>query len=755
MTYPYSFSKANDFPYGKVDNDSLRSSILEAPISKALDSIGSAGDAYTIEFLEALTNSSGTWKGVWETGTTYYADDVVYHLGVSYTCILESNSNEPPNETYWTVLAGEYAALVYVVRQHSGEPTPSTDVIEVQTVMGASLPVSGHGTGGWFPSPDENPMVPGQGQVLGLLHDGDGATRFRGPVFTDEGSFRDDFGDDVLEIDLTGTATFTKDSVNVDGAGTAFFEEINKDWYIRLSTDSQLKAVGISRIDSDTGLVLNEGYEGTSGSGTAVASRWVVAKTNGTVEVADSKVELKPSTTSGNNCGIFRGGDYLPAALAFTASLSQRVANQEASFGFSDTVMSGEYSDMAGVLWEGTDNTKVTLITSCQGHTEESEVQLPFGLNTSDNLSYRIEVSTNKVSLFVGSESGENPAFLKEHHKHIPRPYQEMYYGGAIWNTGTVASATTFAIDTVFFSNHNVVQIANSSKGDFLTVQTTSDSLISAYISKKEGPKVTMISPNWALKETWKDGATRVVEEVAGDSGDHTTYQLDNTYVIDNYHGKLDFEDYLIDGGGYSYRVVVKVNDVAKTEQDPHYGTGGDYTINYAAGTITFLSALQAEDVVKVTYHYAVSSLFLVKPITGKNLIVDSVEVQCTSDTIVNDSFVFQPYGYVEAFAPELMGPPYNLPLHYLIPLGDPLVYKTLDNIIADSNKSYVAYPAFGGQNWRALKKDTLVFSWDYPVGSTVLRSAYGMELRITLAHDAPCGGTFVKATLYATSENA
>jgi hypothetical protein len=703
----YTYSIQNDFPYHKVNSGRLKSEIQKSSIVAAFDNIGTSGDDCNISFFEDLTQN-------------------------------------------------EQTTLTTICSNHSGEPLPNTNIVEVQTVAGQNLPVSGKGTGGWSPDPSENSVSPSQADPTGFQQDGSGATYIRGQVLTDEGSFRDDFGADSLEIDLTGTITFTNGSVNVDGSGTAFYNEVNKDSYIRLSTDDFHKAVQVSRVDSDTGLVLTSPYLGTTGSGTAVKSKWVFTKTGaGDISLNSSCVLLKLGTVSGDNCGMHRGGDFLPVVLPFSLSLSQRVVNQKAVIGFSDAILSSLYSELACIIFEGTDNTKITFCTACEGHTEESIVQLPFGFNTSQKLAYRIEVAPNKVSLFVGAEGGGSVDFIKEHHTHIPSPYGSMYYGMAIWNTGTVASETTLSIDTIFFGNHNIIQISNASKGDPLSVKTTNDSRIIATVIKREGPKNTFISPNWCDKTTWHPASIYVPGETATDSGDHTTYNLAHSNVIDVYHGKITFEDFLKDADDHSYRVVVKVNNVAKTEQDPHYGTGGDYTINYADGEITFLSALQPTDVVTVDYHYADSSLFLIKPFVGKNLIVDSVEVQCSEDIIMNDSFIFQAYGLVEAFAPYLMLPPYNIPAGTLIPLGDPLIYKTLRDIINDCNRSYPAYPALGGSNWRALGKSSYIFTWDYPVGSTILYSAYGMELRIKIEHDAPCGGAFVAATLYATSEDA
>jgi len=266
--------------------------------------------------------------------------------------------------------------------------------------------------------------------------------------------------------------------------------------------------------------------------------------------------------------------------------------------------------------------------------------------------------------------------------------------------------------------------------------------------------KLTFITPNWCDKTTWYSGSEEIEDEVATDSGDHASYSVSHQNMIDVYHGKITFEEQLKDEDGSNYRVRVKVNDVEKTEQDPHYGTGGDYTVNYAAGTITFLSALDPGDVVKVRYHYAQKATYILKPQAGKRLYVSTVEIQFSEDVVLNDTFTFQAYGYVQVFAPQLMEPPYNLPLNTLIPLGDPLVYKTFNDLLNDSNGAYPGYPAFGGLNWRALKKQAHLFVWEYTVGQTCLESAYGMEIHIDLVHDEPCGGTFGVATLYCTSDS-
>jgi hypothetical protein len=346
--------------------------------------------------------------------------------------------------------------------------------------------------------------------------------------------------------------------------------------------------------------------------------------------------------------------------------------------------------------------------------------------------------------------------------------YTIWFYDGAeayvctIWQNlvpdGVVAEGYTQEQNDADKTDFTTNYLASANKRISLTeirgITPTLQGRFPTAATRPVSPKLTFITPNWCDKTTWYGGSAESADEVATDSGDHTTYSLAHEYVIDAYHGKITFEDQLKDDDGRSFRVLVKVNGTVKTEQDPHLSAGGDYTINYAAGEITFLTALQPTDVVTATYHYAQRATFVIKPAAGKRLYIGSVEVQFSDDIVMNDTFVFQAYGLVDVFAPQLMQPPYNFPSGTKIPLGDPLVYKTMNDLLNDSNGAYPGYPQFGGSNWRALKRQAYIFVWDYTVGTTCLEAAYGMEIHIDLEHDAPCGGTFGVATLYCTSED-
>lgn len=279
----------------------------------------------------------------------------------------------------------------------------------------------------------------------------------------------------------------------------------------------------------------------------------------------------------------------------------------------------------------------------------------------------------------------------------------------------------------------------------------TSDGRVLNAVGKGDISKANFYTHDWSDPTTWYEKSIRVVDEVATDDGYHTTYSVTYVNMIDLYHGKITQEDYMKTSDGYSYRVVVKVNDVVKAEQNPHYmGTGGDFTVDYVLGKVTFLSTRDPADVIKVTYCYATNSTFTVKPATGKMLRVDVAEVQFANDVQVTDTIVFQPYGLVDFFAPQLMP---GVPSGTKIPLGNPVVYKSMTDYQAEAMRAYPLYPPIGGNTWRGCPYSILVMNWDY-ISSTVLKSSMGMEVRLKLEHDQPFTGYYATATFYCNSSD-
>lgn len=267
--------------------------------------------------------------------------------------------------------------------------------------------------------------------------------------------------------------------------------------------------------------------------------------------------------------------------------------------------------------------------------------------------------------------------------------------------------------------------------------------------SKPDASKKTIISHDWTDPTTWYTAARPCTEQVSA-SDDLQTYALSYTNVIDLVHGKVFNEDLVRTPEGASYRVVVTVNDGPVAERDPHSGEG-DYTVDYERGHLVFSTPLLPSDVVKATYFYATTSLFVVKPDAGRALKIAAVEVQFSDDVVLTDSVVFQPMGFADVFAPQLVQAGV-LATGTKVPLGPPTTYKSFTDFQSEAVRSYPKFARIGGTNWRASPHEVLVFNWDY-VTETALRSDAGVEVHLRLQHDVPFEGWYATATFYCTSE--
>lgn len=276
----------------------------------------------------------------------------------------------------------------------------------------------------------------------------------------------------------------------------------------------------------------------------------------------------------------------------------------------------------------------------------------------------------------------------------------------------------------------------------------TSDGKPISAVEKPDASRAYYFSHNWCDPTTWYGDSEYVVDEVAEDTGDNQTYQLDNYNVIDTCHGKIFGEDFLADANNNDYRVHVEVNGVdGYVEHDPHYtdfSDSYDYVVDYENARITFASPLQPSDEVTVTYHYENGSTFYAVVPEGKKLLIDSSEVQFSNDINPTDTIKYQVYVY-NPYYPQ--GP-------LKVPYGTPNVYKTMSDFQVEATKTYPEFPAIGNEgNWRAMPNPLIVLNWDY-VSGTALKSSYGTEIRIWLEHDEPFEGTYASLTFYGIEED-
>jgi len=282
--------------------------------------------------------------------------------------------------------------------------------------------------------------------------------------------------------------------------------------------------------------------------------------------------------------------------------------------------------------------------------------------------------------------------------------------------------------------------------------KVTKDNVLRVSVESTEGSRYTAITPNWTDKTTWYFKSIKVSGQTLVDSGDHTNYDSPTGKCwIDNYHGKYSDEDFITTEEGYVPRLKVYVDDVEKTEQDPHDGYGGDFIVDYRNSRVTFLTPLSESETITVDTYEVNGSDWILRPQSGKKLKIVSTEVQFSSNISIKDSVTFQPYGLVDVFAPQYTPTPY--PSGTKIPLGNPTIYKSQIDYINEANGSKPPIPATTCQTptWRDLDVDVITYPWNYQAVTEIFGN-YGMEILVKLQHDVELGGSLATATFYCLS---
>lgn len=273
-------------------------------------------------------------------------------------------------------------------------------------------------------------------------------------------------------------------------------------------------------------------------------------------------------------------------------------------------------------------------------------------------------------------------------------------------------------------------------------------------VEKTSLSMVMYTTHNFCDPTTWFYASERIVGEVAADSGDHQTFTLQNPNMIDATHGKVTNEDDgLVDAQGHSYRLSATVNGVPVVEQDPHKGAGGDFTVDYVAGSLTFLAPLKQGDVVAVSYNASRSSLFTLKPDPKSKLTISFSRTSFSTDVQLNDSVIFSIWGIADFFLPpQAIGVGKDqIPSGTKIPLKT-FTYKSIADFYATATGLVPAARAMGGPGWRGMAQDLMMLEHDY-VASIVLHSYSGMEARVQLQHEVAVGGTVSKTTFFCISD--
>jgi hypothetical protein len=297
------------------------------------------------------------------------------------------------------------------------------------------------------------------GPTANVQLDPDSQLMTRGTVLTDEGSKRDDFGEEgALVQTLTGTITVVNGSKVVTGAGTSFLSQVEENDYIKVSTDSETYWAQVFQTNSNTSITLVSGYGGSSQAGvTGVYTDWPSITTGSgmTATEASSLMTIATGVNSGDQKILYRVFDYQPVTIIGRFYLSQMIANQVFTFGLADSPSSpGHY---VTVSFSGTDPSKVNFNTGCTSNAAYEQTgtyTIPNGLVTSYN-TYQIDLNSNQALLTI------NNVVVASFNYHIPYLYTPLNAFFSAQNTGVPAGSTNFILDWVQMSNYDEINITS------------------------------------------------------------------------------------------------------------------------------------------------------------------------------------------------------------------------------------------------------------------------------------------------------
>lgn len=282
-----------------------------------------------------------------------------------------------------------------------------------------------------------------------------------------------------------------------------------------------------------------------------------------------------------------------------------------------------------------------------------------------------------------------------------------------------------------------------------LAPQNPGDRVPLVAVAAREGSEVIYATHNFCNKTTWYSESIRVEDEQLTDSGDGLNFNSAHQFWIDMTHGRVMDEDALCQDVEHGYSVVITSDGALVTEREPYEEDGGDYTVNYATGVVTFFQS-QAGKTVMATYSYATTSGWILKPEQGKDLDIEMSESQFSSDIVMTDTIRFSICGFASVFAPALVAGGQLQPTD-LVELGADR-YKRFHQLVDNALGSYPVIPAIGGTTRGAQNP---IYGYPFRYGTLRrLHSEYGMELRVRLEHDRPFTGEYGTATFYCVSRD-
>jgi hypothetical protein len=272
------------------------------------------------------------------------------------------------------------------------------------------------------------------------------------------------------------------------------------------------------------------------------------------------------------------------------------------------------------------------------------------------------------------------------------KTFPDVGSGDLIVNDGDADIEDPIAGWDYLQKNNIVVSLNESHTGDGITQ-------VALRKSYRDSSR-SFTTPDYSNPCTWYFNKTQVTGETLTTSDD-TIYNSGRD-VTDWNHYWMDWRR-IPNNARVDYpelKLKVYKNDALIT-------TG--YTVDSTNGVITFGTANDPADVIKVDYCYGIDASFELAPVAGKKLLVDYVEVQFSQGCTFNGDI------------PLMFQAIYNGPA--IAPLGIPLntdvavknyEYYDADDFLNESTGTMV------GESFGRLTKQYLVLPWSYLTGHTL-----------------------------------
>jgi len=109
-------------------------------------------------------------------------------------------------------------------------------------------------------------------------------------------------------------------------------------------------------------------------------------------------------------------------------------------------------------------------------------------------------------------------------------------------------------------------------------------------IVPRKGSELILATHNFCDRRSWYQYSVRVEDSVCTEVSPGVWKPSIDVSFIDMYHGKV-FREYIYrELQEHNYKVKVTVSGVEKVERAPFSSSGGDYTVDYANGTVSSVS---------------------------------------------------------------------------------------------------------------------------------------------------------------------